>query len=231
MISDPDGDALTVTVADGSAGSTSVSGTVITYQNTQSGSSDSFVYTVDDGNGGTDTGIITVTINQPTVSGCTGNPVNTYDNQGVTLTSADIINPSTQFYWSGNGHIYEIVQNRIPWTDASTFSQAQTLAGVPGHLVTITSPDEQAFIDSIVDEGAYWIGASDANLEGCWEWVSGPENGTLLDSGYTNWLIGDPNGGDTGNYAELLIDDIRGSDWNDTSNLDNDIFIVEYSGN
>ena len=63
LISDADGDTLTVTVANGSLGTTTVNGTAITYQNTQSGSSDSFVYTVDDGNAGSDTGTISVTIN------------------------------------------------------------------------------------------------------------------------------------------------------------------------
>ena len=76
LIADPDGvgDTLTVTAADGSAGTVGVVGTVITYTPTGDapGASDSFVYTVTDGAGLTDTATVTVTItevnNQPTAS-------------------------------------------------------------------------------------------------------------------------------------------------------------------
>lgn len=229
LISDPEGDDLTVTVANGSLGTTSVDGTVITYQNTQSGLSDSFVYIVDDGNGGTDAATITVTITLTTADQCTDIPTGSYNNGGAILTAADITDPPSQFFWDGNNHIYEIVRASASWEN-SRERITRVINGVPGHLATITSEAEQEFIASIISEGTYWLGANNLGPNNCWRWTEGPEAGLLLDFGYTNWPIGKPVDEADHNYLELNYDEIDGARWNNTHNGDNNIFIVEYSG-
>jgi hypothetical protein len=53
----------------------------------------------------------------------------------------------------GNGHWYEafIVPEGITWSDARA---AAIAAG--GDLATITSPQENAFVFGVIDNGAYW---------------------------------------------------------------------------
>ena len=46
--------------------------------------------------------------------------------------------------------------------------------GLQGYLATITSAEENAFIQSKTN-GVGWIGASDHAVEGEWRWVTGPE--------------------------------------------------------
>ena len=76
------------------------------------------------------------------------------------------------------------------WDEA----EAQAVA-LGGHLVTVNDAAEDAFLNSWAGEG-YWIGLTDRNGEGNWEWVSG-EPVT-----YTNWLNGEPNNnGGRQNYA------------------------------
>jgi hypothetical protein len=69
-------------------------------------------------------------------------------------------------------------------------------------LATITSEAEDDFLfQHFGDRQNGWIGASDAEVEGEWHWVAGPEKGLLFwqgDSqgsarGFTAWRIGEPN--------------------------------------
>ena len=73
------------------------------------------------------------------------------------------------------------------WADASVMAQSYG-----GHLATIASQEEQDFL------GNYggWLGLTDENVEGQWEWVTGePVN-------YTNWIDGEPN--DAGNGEDYV---------------------------
>jgi hypothetical protein len=136
------------------------------------------------------------------------------------LTAADITNSSTQFFNPGNSHIYEIVTTSLFWVDARDAAAAKSIAGVQGHLVTITGASEDAFVASALTGfrvTEYWFGASDAAVEGVWRWVVGPESGTqfwqaygqgqpnyggfAIGSAYTNWFIP---------YLDNLADDQAG---------------------
>jgi hypothetical protein len=97
-----------------------------------------------------------------------------------------ILNPT-------NGHYYEIVHGRwdsplIPsnpsFSLALSHAESKSHLGIRGHLVTITSQSEQDFLLNAFGNprlGEWlWIGASDAQVEGEWRWVSGPETGELF---------------------------------------------------
>jgi len=85
------------------------------------------------------------------------------------------------------GSVYSLSQ---AGTWAETQSEAQSMGG---NLVTLnTQAEEQLLQDRYGKETAFWIGISDAEVEGQWEWVSG-EAAT-----YTNWAPGQPDGWDGG---------------------------------
>ncbi|MCB1865548.1 MAG: hypothetical protein KDG50_08955 [Chromatiales bacterium] len=102
---------------------------------------------------------------------------------GVTMTvgmGTAIAGPSVT---GPNGHVYEYVDaNETCWTGA----QAGALAR-GGYLVTITSAQEQATVQSLIQlhGGSFnaWIGGRN-DLGGGWQWVSGEPYGA-----YTNWPI------------------------------------------
>lgn len=101
--------------------------------------------------------------------------------------SAWIVNPAT-------GHEYAVV-------DAGTWPQAAAAASRPGgHLVTINSADEQAWlVEQFGASPRYWIGLTDAAGEGKWRWVTGEP------LAYTNWDAGEPNDFGSGgeDYAHM----------------------------
>ncbi len=87
----------------------------------------------------------------------------------------------------------------INWDQARTAAAGTTVDGMQGYLATITSAAENDFLKSLVQSAgspAAWIGASDAEHEGTWKWVSGPEAGTTF-------FVDDANGGYTvaGQYS------------------------------
>lgn len=60
-----------------------------------------------------------------------------------------------------------------------------------GHLATVNSEEEERFIEKIIGFNHkidfYWLGGTDENTEGTWEWVTGEE------FSYQNWGGGNPN--------------------------------------
>ncbi|MGA2498115.1 MAG: Ig-like domain-containing protein, partial [Tepidisphaeraceae bacterium] len=104
-------------------------------------------------------------------------------------------NPPTQ-WTSGagaNDHWYEVVQTPsiISWNDAEAAAEARG-----GHLATITSAQEDAFVYNTivapnfnpVDNQGPWIGGYwDNSAYHVWKWVTGEPFGS-----YTNWYPGEP---------------------------------------
>lgn len=140
--------------------------------------------------------------------------------------------------WSGNGHYYSVI-GLAPgqgWEVAKLDAEARG-----GHLVTITSAAENAFVTGLVDDPAYWIsqfgdwnfgpyigfvhpdGAVPHNTT--WSWVTGE---TVT---YANWqpLSAEPNNaGGHENYAHLhSVGSTRMGFWNDL-NLSYQIQPVAY---
>jgi gliding motility-associated-like protein len=132
-------------------------------------------------------------------------------------------------YLPSTGHYYEYVADvGIMWTDAKVKAEERTYNGLPGYLATITSADEAQLTGEQAD-GTGWIGGSDAEQEGTWKWVTGPEAGTVFWIGDVNgsapngafsfWNTGEPNNLGDEDYAHVTAPNvgIRGS-WNDLRN-------------
>lgn len=84
------------------------------------------------------------------------------------------------------GHLYRLTPGRGSWHDAQKYAQK-----MGGHLVAITSKEEQIFINESFKKefkstGA-WIGCSDHEEEGKWQWTNGES------FKYSNWRVNEPN--------------------------------------
>ena len=113
--------------------------------------------------------------------------------------------PSSEVY-EFNGHYYQVVVSQPPpWDtdtsnidstlDAGTHQEALDAAsqmthnGMRGHLVTITSAEENQFITSLLTdhsltpEGNYYTAGSDRDNEGTFLWIDGPETGENVEGG------------------------------------------------
>lgn len=107
----------------------------------------------------------------------------------------------------GNGHYYEFVGTAIPWDDARIAAYGMTFMGTSGYLATITSSDENAFVNATYNTGAdssfAWLGGWEPNDDGVWRWADGPEAGVQFSSikdatppfNYANWGGEEPNDG------------------------------------
>jgi hypothetical protein len=111
-----------------------------------------------------------------------------------------------------NGHWYGVPATTSSW------SAGEALAlSLGGHLATIRSASEQAWIEANfaghLGTHGLWIGFNDIAVEGQWVWASA-EPVT-----YTNWAPGNPNNGSTiDEDAAHLFGTIGGLDqwkWND----------------
>ena len=120
-------------------------------------------------------------------------------------------NPSGYYYLPSNGHFYRPMSwpssgysgtSSTIYTNILSLATTQTFKGQTGYLVTITSQDEQNFVQANVPGSNILIALSDRNQEGVWKWDAGPEAGTTIktsNSGgnvsgqYNNWCGGEPN--------------------------------------
>ncbi|KAB2814873.1 T9SS type A sorting domain-containing protein [Phaeocystidibacter luteus] len=150
--------------------------------------------------------------------------------------------------FADNGHFYEFVSAPgITWTNAKIAAEQLTYNGMQGYLVTVTSANENAFVTQKL-QGQGWMGATDAETEDLWKWVTGPEAGTaffqrsLVFSGfsafytytplnglYNNWGGSEPNNLGGEDYAHFLTNGF----WNDYPNSVGGLisgYIVEYGG-
>ena len=99
-----------------------------------------------------------------------------------------------------NGHTYYRYTTEMTWRNARTYCESNF-----GHLVTITSDEEQAFLQSNFT-GAFWIGVTYEAVEEQRKWITGE---TLNYSRFS----GDPN-----NFARAGVCAVMRNDrWNNGS--------------
>ena len=92
-------------------------------------------------------------------------------------------------YLASTGHYYEYVPGTFTWAEARDAAASRTFNGATGYLATIISAEENTFIANLKADADWylaWIGASDADTEGVWKWMTGPEAGTVFWNGGTN---------------------------------------------
>lgn len=82
------------------------------------------------------------------------------------------------------GHHYRLVDevDGLSWTSAR-----DACAADGAHLAVVTSRDEAEFIAELCDGRYMFLGASDAEEEGRWDWVDGSP------WEFTHWMQGQPN--------------------------------------
>ena len=101
----------------------------------------------------------------------------------------------------GNCYVVDIASQT--WVAAEAAAQA---LDPEFHLVSIHSLAEDSFVLSLVTPGEWWIGFSDAAVEGNFDW----SDGTAVD--FTNWSPGEPN--NSGNEDFTLVN-TGSTKWND----------------
>lgn len=146
-----------------------------------------------------------------TVSAADVNEENITKNQsGVTqdVTVDENNNTFNENTVQWNDHVYQLFDEAIDWHAAK-----EKCESLGGHLVTITSKEENDFIVEQISKGSslyYWLGATDEEVEGTWKWVTEEE------WDYTNWREGQPD--NTKKYEHYLMmyqeNRLRGL-WND----------------
>jgi hypothetical protein len=144
------------------------------------------------------------------------------------------------------GHLYRFVAGSPTWFGARDSASSAALAfdGVDGHLVTITSAEENSFVRANVPlVGRLWLGLSDRDIEGRWRWETGPEGAAtggdgraglrLTDTGYSAWDSGQPDdsifSGDLFQGEDFGVMTNDGS-WHDRASVASvGGYVVEYS--
>ena len=102
--------------------------------------------------------------------------------------------------WADNGHTYDFIMASTSWHNARSFATS-----LGGYLTTITSANENAFINSMFNTGSgsnfSWIGGQEPSDNGAWYWQTGPEAGNQFSNvktpiapyNYANWGGIEPN--------------------------------------
>ena len=142
----------------------------------------------------------------------------------------------------GNDHYYEVVNTSSHWLIALAFSLRWTHAGLDGHLATLTSAEEDAWVleNVLRPQGIigrdYHIGGWNADMYGNprgltgWQWLTGQP------WEYEGWAPGEPNNaGGQGDREKCLAyhyyyyhGGVGLLGWNDVSTDSYYGFIVEY---
>jgi hypothetical protein len=116
------------------------------------------------------------------------------------------------------GHDYLFFMAPASQADADHFC-----AVTGGTLVKIDSQAEQTFLTTQENDhggGAWWIGYSDAAVEGLWQWPDGTTNG------YANWMPQQPD--NSGGNEDCAADNWDGTgQWNDANCGDARPFVCE----
>jgi alpha-tubulin suppressor-like RCC1 family protein len=164
--------------------------------------------------------------------------------------------------WQGQRHKYESLSGNWTWTQARDMAAMRTWRGASGYLATILSPEENRCVHQLMirqdstNSGVWgwyparWLGGSDAESEGTWKWMTGPEQGMqfrenvagydYIQSGYSQFQTMSnsckPNCATPADwdYTRMVFPygtHIQRNQWDDQSSTDSIGAIVEYTTN
>jgi hypothetical protein len=184
-------------------------------------------------------GLASLTLNTPNLSGVADLELTVSEVVAAQQAAGDgdiAFNPE-------NGHYYQFIASQgISFEAAANAARARTYIGLNGYLVTITSKQENDFVSARIDQATnVWIAASDARIEGTWEWVEGPEKGTIfwqgaangapVDGQFASWANQEPNNAGNEDYAVTNWSGSKGL-WNDLGGTSSSVngYVVEFSG-
>ena len=116
------------------------------------------------------------------------------------------------------GHTYYFIQRNSSWYAARYLCEK-----MGGHLVSIETAAENEYLWNFTGNAGVWIGLTDQDHEGIWQW---PDGSSLS---YSNWAGGEPN-----NYAgnnegcENYGHQTTNGAWNDSSGYTLRFFVCEF---
>lgn len=112
---------------------------------------------------------------------------------------------------------YYLSLNRAHWTEAKTNCEQ---AG--GHLVSIHSQDENDIVLKVMGFEHGWIGLTDKDSEGIFEWITGET------VSFINWNTGEPNNELNDDYVIIHgLNHPNPGTWNDSPNEMNYYYVLE----
>ncbi|HEX7859138.1 MAG TPA: Calx-beta domain-containing protein [Verrucomicrobiae bacterium] len=156
--------------------------------------------------------------------------------QGSAWVEINPITDDTQ----DNRHHYEFVSAPgITWHQARAQAENTTYNGIKGHLATITSAEEDQYIETLRQQsgiGVLWVGAyqedSEPSVTEGWKWLNNEggipgTNGSS--SSYSNWGTGEPNDyWGVASENHLVIGWAQGGGWNDQRIDASQGYVVEF---
>lgn len=172
-----------------------------------------------------------------TINGGDGNDIlhaslNGSIEQGVDPSTIEANNTGV-FYNSDTGNFYQFVAGAFNHGEASTAAAGTLINGVAGHLATITSSSENAFIGNLTGNSFAWIDGSDAAAEGTFIWTEGPDTGTQFwtDVGnYTNFFQGTPTTNTGARDNVLFLGDTYSDTWYAWTEAYESNYVIEWEG-
>ncbi len=119
-----------------------------------------------------------------------------------------------------NGHSYAIVDYKTDWFTAKEYCEQ-----LGGHLVTITSEDEEQAIIPLYRYKEYYFTGGYTEDHETWKWITGET------FEYSNWAPGEPNnvgGVETVIHLNRFEEVFPNSGWNDIPSSSQEKFIIEW---
>lgn len=126
-------------------------------------------------------------------------PLPTYETCCAACENDNI--PGFLYMGEYNGHKYYCSNEPDYWSSAKKVCEE-----LGGHLAVINNAEENAFCANFLENQNAWIGYSDKQREGSFEWCNGEE------TDYTNWYPGQPN---NYNNAQDCVEMLSSGHWND----------------
>jgi uncharacterized delta-60 repeat protein len=144
----------------------------------------------------------------------------------------------TLTYDASTGKFYKHISTPSDFTTALAGATGSQLNGVAGQLVTINSAYENSFIQQLALDGSnsIWIGATDANNDGNWNWLEGS-----VESNDQFWTGGNAGTAAIGYFAPAFYQsEAAGEDyarlntdgaWADQTAGVNHAYVIEWNAN